>query len=116
MSITKSYNKYTKTYYAYENTKEFDENTNKIKIKRKCIGHYDPETNEIVPNNNKREKSNCSSMSNQDNSENIDKNIKHNLVSALNSQLDSIERSVSIISDNLKSFRKILNIFSETEK
>lgn len=116
MSITKSYNKYTNTYYAYENTKEFDENTKKIKIKRKCIGHYDPETNEIVPNDNKRKKSNCSSIDNQDNSKNIDKNIKHDLVSVLCSQLDSVERSVTIILDNLKSFRKILNIYSETEK
>lgn len=50
MSITKSYNKHTDTYYAYETTYEWsDEKQRKVQRKR-CIGQFDPETGEIIPN------------------------------------------------------------------
>lgn len=50
MSITKSYNKKTKTYYAYETTYEWsDEKQRKVQRKR-CVGKFDPATGAIVPN------------------------------------------------------------------
>ena len=50
MSITKSYNKQTGIYYAYETTYEWsDEKQKKVQHKR-CIGQFDPETGEVVPN------------------------------------------------------------------
>ena len=50
MSITKSYNKQTDTYYAYETTYEWsDEKQKKIQRKR-CIGKFDPDTGEVIPN------------------------------------------------------------------
>ena len=50
MSITKSYNKHTNTYYAYETTYEW-EDTKQKKVQRKhCIGQFDPDTGEIIPN------------------------------------------------------------------
>ncbi len=50
MSIAKSYNHKTGTYYAYETTYEWsDEKQKKVPV-RKCIGHFDPVTGEIVPN------------------------------------------------------------------
>lgn len=50
MSITKSYNKHTNTYYAYETTYEWDD-TKQKKVQRKhCIGQFDPDTGEIMPN------------------------------------------------------------------
>ena len=50
MSITKSYNKQTDTYYAYETTYEWsDEKQKKVQHKH-CIGQYDPDTWEIIPN------------------------------------------------------------------
>lgn len=50
MSITKSYNRRTNTWYAYETNYVWDEQRQKKIQKRKCIGKFDPELNEIVAN------------------------------------------------------------------
>ena len=50
MSITRSYNKHTDTYYAYDTTYEWDEKLQKKVQRKKCIGKYDPETGEVIPN------------------------------------------------------------------
>lgn len=50
MSITKSYNKYSNTYYAYETSYEWDESKQKKVQKRRCIGQFDPTTGEVIPN------------------------------------------------------------------
>lgn len=50
MSITRSYNKHTDTYYAYETTYVWDEKAQKKVQKKRCIGKINPETDEIIPN------------------------------------------------------------------
>ena len=50
MSISKSYNKKTGVYYAYETSYEWDEELQRKVQHRHCIGQFDPETGEIVPN------------------------------------------------------------------
>lgn len=50
MSITKSYNKHTNTYYAYDTTYEWDEERQKKVQRKRCIGKYDLSTGEIIPN------------------------------------------------------------------
>ena len=50
MSITRSYNKHTNTYYAYETSYIWDEKAQKKVQKKQCIGKFDPETDEIIPN------------------------------------------------------------------
>ncbi len=50
MSITKSYNKHTGIYYAYDTTYEWDEERQKKIQHKRCIGKYDPVTGEIIPN------------------------------------------------------------------
>ena len=50
MSITKSFNRHTNTWYAYETTYVWDESRQKKVQKRKCIGKVDPVTNQIVQN------------------------------------------------------------------
>ena len=50
MSITKSYNNKTDTYYAYETKYEWNEEKQKKIQIRRCIGHFDPNTGEIIPN------------------------------------------------------------------
>ena len=49
MSITRSYNRHTNTYYAYDTTYEWDEKAQKKVQRRRCIGKYDPDTGEIIP-------------------------------------------------------------------
>ena len=49
MSITKSYNKHTDTYYAYDTTYIWSEELQKKIQKKVCIGHYD-EAGNIIPN------------------------------------------------------------------
>lgn len=50
MSITKSYNKYTDTYYAYDTTYEWDEKRQKKVQRKRCVGKFDPATGEVIPN------------------------------------------------------------------
>ena len=50
MSISKSYNKKTGVHYAYETTYEWSEEHQKKVQRRHCIGQFDPETGEIIPN------------------------------------------------------------------
>lgn len=50
MSTTKSYNKHTNTYYAYETAYEWDEERQKKVQRKRCIGKFDLSTGEIIPN------------------------------------------------------------------
>ena len=50
MSITKSYNKHTGIYYAYETTYEWSDEKQKKVQRKHCIGQFDPETGEVIPN------------------------------------------------------------------
>ena len=50
MSITKSYNKQTGTYYAYETTYEWSDEKQKKVQRKHCIGKFDPVTGEVIPN------------------------------------------------------------------
>ncbi len=50
MSISKSYNKKTGVHYAYETTHEWSEELQKKVQRRHCIGQFDPDTGEIIPN------------------------------------------------------------------
>ena len=50
MSITKSYNKQTDTYYAYETTYEWSDEKQKKVQRKRCIGKFDPDTGKVIPN------------------------------------------------------------------
>lgn len=50
MSITKSYNRKTNTYYAYDTTYEWDDTKQRKVQKKRCIGQFDPKTGKVVPN------------------------------------------------------------------
>ena len=50
MSITRAYNKHTGVYYAYEVNYVWSDKAQKKVPVRKCIGKFDPATNEIIPN------------------------------------------------------------------
>ena len=50
MSITKSYNKQTDTYYAYETTYEWSDEKQKKVQRKRSIGKFDPDTGKVIPN------------------------------------------------------------------
>lgn len=50
MAITRSYNRSTNTHYAYETTYEWDESKQRKVQRKRCIGHFDPITGDLVPN------------------------------------------------------------------
>lgn len=50
MSITRSYNKHTGIWYAYDTTYTWDEVQKKKVQQKKCIGKFDSETGEVIPN------------------------------------------------------------------
>ncbi len=60
-SIVYLNNKKTNTIYAYLNESVWDPETKRCICKRKCIGHLDPDTGEIVSNRHRKEK-NCAKV------------------------------------------------------
>ena len=50
MSITRAYNKHSGVYYAYDVQYVWNEEAQKKVPVRKCIGKFDPDTNEVIPN------------------------------------------------------------------
>lgn len=50
MAIVRSYNKHTGVCYAYDVQYVWDDKAQKKVPVRKCIGKFDPITNEIIPN------------------------------------------------------------------
>ena len=57
MSISRAYNHKLGVCYAYETTYEWSDEEQKNVAVRKCIGHFDPVTDEIVPNGKRGRKS-----------------------------------------------------------
>ena len=55
-SIVLLKNKKSGKIYAYVNEKVFDEEKKKDVYKRRCVGHLDPYTGEIIPNRDRRER------------------------------------------------------------
>lgn len=49
MSISKSFNKQTNTWYVYETDFVWDEAKQKKVQKRRCVGKIDPETGNVIP-------------------------------------------------------------------
>mgnify|MGYP006988845202 FL=1 len=50
MAITRAFNKHSGVYYAYDVQYVWSEEAQKKVQVRKCIGKFDPETNQVVPN------------------------------------------------------------------
>ena len=112
MSITKSYNKETDTYYAYETTYVWDETKQKKVPKRKCVGHYDPETWEIIPNSRRGRPS----LSENNHKPKPYKSVKHtdnagdgrrmeNDLRQMLSTLENIESSISALNNTVTSVK-----------
>ena len=50
MYVTRSFNKRMNVWYAYEVDYVWDELRQKKVQKRRCIGKFDPETDQVIPN------------------------------------------------------------------
>ncbi len=50
MSVSKAYNHKSGIYYAYKTSYEWSDEKQKKVAVRKCIGHFDPVTGDVVPN------------------------------------------------------------------
>jgi hypothetical protein len=106
MSITRSYNKHTGTYYAYETTYVWDESQQKKVQKKRCIGQYDPETDEIIPNGKRgrprKEDASVKIVTTPVSATDADPNVT--LISAiteLSERLKIIETEYSVMADEL---------------
>lgn len=115
MSITKSYNKKTDTYYAYDTVYVWDESKQKKVPKRKCVGQYDPETWEIIPNSRRGRPSYNSKIETvqpqkprkiADNSG--DSGFAEKDLTQMISTLESIESSISTLNNTVISVKKEL--------
>ena len=103
MSITKSYNKHRNIYYAYETSYEWSEEAQKKVQVRRCIGHFDPVTNEVVPNGKRGPKPSVSYMQADPASEEPHGTLEqglYNVNTTLVSIADSLKTLTEIFSSN----------------
>lgn len=116
MSITKSYNKHTDTYYAYDTTYVWDEKSQRKVQKKVCIGKYDPETGEVIPNakrgrpskqNNLSHKAQQHIPANSSDSE----SLKRELSDAI-AEMDELQSSVRDIDERIRRLKeRMLSLF-----
>lgn len=103
MSITKSYNRRTKTTYAYETTYEWDPSRQKRVQRKHCIGQFDPKTGEIIPNG-KRGRPNGSTSAIRDEQLLRQKEVGSRTtgISELNSRLGLIEQTLESLTREIQ--------------
>ena len=120
MSITKSYNKQTDTYYAYETTYEWSDEKQKKIQRKKCIGQFDPNTGKVIPNGKVGRPSVSRQLTKSVNNDNADtqsqyinqKNIR-NLVSKLN----RIEETLRLLSSEVQELHsELLSLSAEDSR
>ena len=102
MSITKSYNKYTNTYYAYDTTYVWDEKTKRKVQKKVCIGKYDPETGEVVPNAKRGRPSKrvTTAAATEQDMPKIPESVSAEISAAI-AEINELESSVTLLEDRL---------------
>lgn len=102
MSITKSYNKYTNTYYAYDTTYVWDEKTKRKVQKKVCIGKYDPETGEVVPNakRGRPSKQVTTAAATEQDMPKIPESVSSEISAAI-AEINELESSVTLLEDRL---------------
>lgn len=102
MSITKSYNKHTNTYYAYDTTYVWDEKTKRKVQKKVCIGKYDPETGEVVPNarRGRPSKQMTAAAAMERNISKIPESVSSE-ISAVIAEINELESSAALLEDRL---------------
>lgn len=105
MAIVRSYNKHTGVCYAYDVQYVWNDKTQRKVPVRKCIGKFDPITNEIVPNGKRGPKPakdhNTASFSPK--SPVVDNRKSNNDVSEL----------VTVVSDGFNQLNNTLNKFMD---
>ena len=102
MAITKSYNKQRDIYYAYETTYEWSDKAQKKVQVRRCIGHFDPETNQVVPNGKRGPKPSTEGA--QAHLADVEQSN-----SALEQGLNNVNATLVSIADSLKALTEILS-------
>ena len=109
MSITKSYNKHTDTYYAYDTTYVWDEKSQRKVQKKVCIGQYDPETGEVIPNSKRGRPSkqkNISSKAQQQITANSgSENLMRELSDAI-AEMDELQSSIRAVDERISMLKK----------
>lgn len=111
MSITRSYNKHTGKYYAYETSYVWDETKQKKVQRKQCIGQFDPETGEVIPNGKRgrpRKKSDPAPALPQVRTEQL------NTVNSLSETMEDIHQKLSSIEKIYQSLERELHSLGET--
>jgi len=120
MSITKSYNKHTGIYYAYDTTYFWDETAQCKKQKKVCIGQYDPNTGEIVPNAKrgrptKYEVVTKTKQQIEKNSD-INENLKLELMEVV-AELNEIKSAINVLDERFGILQeRLLSLYSSVSK
>lgn len=106
MSITKSYNHRTKTTYAYETSYEWDPSRQKRVQRKHCIGQFDPETGEIIPNG-KRGRPSGSAVPVQSEQASSQREVVNQTkgISELNNRLGMIEQTLEMLAKEIHGLR-----------
>lgn len=117
MSITRSYNKHTNTYYAYQTEYVWDEAAQKKVQKKQCIGKYDPETDEIIPTGKRgRPRRTVPNIKPQGPSENAEYANILSETEEISERLKLVETSFEELSSEMTRLRKDFSILLDRMK
>ena len=111
MSITKSYNKQTDTYYAYETTYEWSDEKQKKIQRKKCIGQFDPNTGKVIPNGKVGRPSISRQLTksvDNDSTDTQSQYVHQKSIGNLVSKLNRIEETLRILSSEVQEFHSEL--------
>ena len=115
MSITRSYNKHTDTYYAYETTYEWDDKRQKKIQRKKCIGKFDPVTGELIPNGRRgrptkqnKAQEPVTTIVDTPKAQNFKMDETVSKIETLCVQIESIETNISRITEELSTIKNSL--------
>ena len=120
MSITKSYNKQTGIYYAYETTYEWSDEKQKKVQRKRCIGQFDPETGEVIPNGKVGRpsiKSSNSARNKKDDSVSVPSKPKtgNEDVSILINKLVMLKAKADELSDEIRKVIQSVEVFASSD-
>ncbi len=121
MSITRSYNKHTGIWYAYDTTYTWDEAQNKKVQQKKCIGQFDPETGEVIPNGGRgrpRKKNSAeeSTTTIEAPPANVDIDAMQEAMKGISSRLSDIEKMYRNLEEAVNALGKDISRLREQSK
>lgn len=115
-AIVKHYDKKTGKIRVYESTPHYDPVTKQSRPKRKYLGTFDPETNELIPSSGRRGRraasKNSATIINDSSSDCI--SALEETISKKDAEISSLKSEINVLKTTIKTYKKACDSISKT--